>query len=483
MQEAPFLRSPPFPWVAPEVAAISFAGTSRIDDPEALIAAVRAAEVGGAFWSRRGPWRASPPVRTHHPGSDEAIVGWLRGVIVRDGTGGPVASAVLRDAALDRLAAAAYRDPFEGQPIDPHAAVELLGEWHRILVANRPITAATGMAVWKREAIAQFLWDGEGSPAFRPPERALARGGVTVYWPSRVPEDFAGRAGDQGWAVEDGFLRSSGLGAECRPPMSILVDRVGGIYFDPGRASELETLLASQQFDEALLARARVLRRQIVAARLGKYGVDRPGAPLADLPAGRPIVLAIGQVDGDLSVVHGGVGVASNSGFLERVRAEEPDAFILYRPHPDVVAGLRRGRLADPVAAGLVDQVVAGGSLFDLFERCDSVHVLSSLSGFEALLRGCRVTVHGMPFYAGWGLTTDLAPAPERRNRRLSLDELVAGALILAPRYRDPVTLLPCSAEVLVRRLALSAPEQTLVTGFRRALGATRRAVAGGRRR
>jgi capsular polysaccharide export protein len=34
----------------------------------------------------------------------------------------------------------------------------------------------------------------------------------------------------------------------------------------------------------------------------------------------------------------------------------------------------------------------------------------------------------------------------------------VAGALILHPRYRDPVTGLPCPPEVLLERLAAAPP-------------------------
>lgn len=476
----PFLRSPPFPWVPAASAAVSTAGHSSIVDPDALLEAVRQARVGGAFWSAAcDPWRAHGSIRADHPAADEAIAGWLGGAMVRDRHGGAIAGDALRAAALERLSRAAYRNPFTESAIGPLAAVTILADWRRTLEANRPIATATGMAPWKREAIAQFLWDGETTPEFRSPERALAAAGVTAYWPSRVPAGFAERAGASGWAVEDGFIRSNGLGAECRPPMSILVDRAGGIYFDPARPSELEALLASHVFTDALLERARALRALIVDARLGKYGVDRPG-PLPALPSGQPVVLAIGQVEDDLSVLYGGAGVSGNLGFLARVRAEEPGAFVLYRPHPDVAAGLRRGHVADPVAAGLADRVVAGDSLFDLIERCDAVHVLSSLTGFEALLRGRRVTVHGAPFYAGWGLTTDLAPLPDRRDRQLSLDELVAGALILAPRYRDPVTLLPCTVEVLVGRLASAGPDTTLVNTLRRAWGATRR-MAGGR--
>ena len=134
-------------------------------------------------------------------------------------------------------------------------------------------------------------------------------------------------------------------------------------------------------------------------------------------------MLAVGQVDDDLSVVRGGAGVAGNAAFLARVREEEPGAFIVYRPHPDVAAGLRRGRMRRSRKGGAGrSRSLIGGSLLALVERADAVHVLSSLTGFEALLREREVTVHGQPFYAGWGLTRDLAPAirPPRAGARRS---------------------------------------------------------------
>ncbi len=90
-----------------------------------------------------------------------------------------------------------------------------------------------------------------------------------------------------------------------------------------------------------------------------------------------------------------------------------------------------------------------------LLADIDELHTLTSLAGFEALLRRRRVVVYGRPFYAGWGLTADLASAD--RGRRLALEELVAGALILYPRYLDPVTRLPCPPEIILERL--DAPE------------------------
>ena len=123
-------------------------------------------------------------------------------------------------------------------------------------------------------------------------------------------------------------------------------------------------------------------------------------------------------------------------------------------PIPDVDAGHRRGGVSDAQALRHVDQVVRGGGMASLLAVVDAVHVLTSLTGFEALLRGCEVVCHGMPFFAGWGLTRDLAPVPDRRCRRLGLDELVAATLILYPRYLDPVTMLPCPPEILVSRIA-----------------------------
>lgn len=160
-----------------------------------------------------------------------------------------------------------------------------------------------------------------------------------------------------------------------------------------------------------------------------------------------------GQVADDRSVVLGGAGIAGNLALLARVRAANPDAFIIFKPHPDVAAGHRRGALADRVIGRYADMVVHDVATIAVIEAVDEVHTLTSLSGFEALLRHRRVVVYGRPFYAGWGLTTDMTPIP-RRGRHLTLAELVAGTLILYPRYLDPLTGAPCSPEVAIERLA-----------------------------
>jgi capsular polysaccharide export protein len=151
--------------------------------------------------------------------------------------------------------------------------------------------------------------------------------------------------------------------------------------------------------------------------------------------------------------MHGSPVVRSNRDLLRAARARNPDAFLLYKPHPDVEAGFRTGAIPEAEALTLADRIVGGLSIVDLLDRADHVETMTSLAGFEALIRGRSVAVHGRPFYAGWGLTEDLAPGADR-GRRLALDELVAGALLLYPLYLDPVTLKPCSAEQLLDRLA-----------------------------
>jgi hypothetical protein len=83
---------------------------------------------------------------------------------------------------------------------------------------------------------------------------------------------------------------------------------------------------------------------------------------------------------------------------------------------------------------------------------------MTSGLGFEALIRGVPVTTLGAPFYAGWGLTTDLGEVPPRRRARPSLPALVHATLVAYPRYHDPVTGLPCPVEVAVERLAEDSP-------------------------
>jgi capsular polysaccharide export protein len=172
---------------------------------------------------------------------------------------------------------------------------------------------------------------------------------------------------------------------------------------------------------------------------------------------GRRRLLVAGQVEGDASIRFGSPQVHSNLELLQRVREAEPAAWIVYKPHPDTEAGTRSGRVEDGLLRRYADEVVHGVSPTALFGQVDAVHTMTSLLGFEALLRGILVVTWGQPFYAGWGLTDDRLPV-SRRTRRLDLDRLVAAVLLQYPLYADLQRRRLCTAEEVAHALALSGP-------------------------
>lgn len=246
----------------------------------------------------------------------------------------------------------------------------------------------------------------------------------------------------------DRFLRSTGLSASLTPAASLVLDECG-IYYDPTRPSQLErSIAASDGLPAFALRRAAELRRRILAAGVSKYNVKAVALP--DIPEGRRI-LVVGQVENDASIRLGAGEACTNLGLLRAAQMANPDAYIIFKPHPDVEAGLRDGKLG---AQDYSDAVMTNADPVKLIEGCDEVWTMTSLLGFEALMRGKDVTCSGAPFYAGWGLTRDMGPKCSRRGCAVTLDQLVHAALVDYPRYVDRVSGLPCTAELIVGRLA-----------------------------
>lgn len=451
------VRDPLDPWtVFASAALLWFEG----DDPLALLAAIAGKVV--RIFGRTG--RFAPL-----DGFDPRDEGWAE---------------TLETLVADQvIAPAIFHDPFTGDPCEPADIAAMLAHWRALIDGNRAIVAAFGMAFWKRETVTPLLWSGGELPfpsAVAALEGAPAGAQVAV-WKARTPPDVLAALEAGPWTlveVEDGFIRSVGLGADCVPPLSIVVDDLGA-HYDASRPSRLEEMLRHASCPPELLERAADLRALIVHSGISKYGGD--GDAGWSRSNARRQVLVTGQVEDDRSVLLGGGEVGGNLDLLRRVRAAEPEAHVLYRPHPDVEAGHRKGAVADADALAYADEVVRGGSITGLIEAVDAVHVLTSLAGFEALLRGKDVTTHGTPFYAGWGLTRDLAPPCPRRGMPRSLDELVAATLLLYPRYLDPVTRLPCPPELLVARLSTGAGrENRALVGARRLQGKIRKLLGWG---
>ena len=324
-----------------------------------------------------------------------------------------------------------YTDPECGGPASPERLLDWMGLQRRLREGFPAELMAVGFSGWKRASLTRFL----AGSRLRSGGAADARGwgGPVVLWGRQA---WPAAAPGQVLRVEDGFLRSVGLGADLVRPLSWVIDG-RGLHYDARRPSDLEHLLAEADFDEALLRRAAALREQLVARSLSKYNVGTGGwqRPATD----RPVVLVVGQVESDASLALGAPGLHTNLGLLQAVRRERPDAWVVYRPHPDVSARLRAPGQDEDTAARWCDEVAADPPITALLSQVDEVHVLTSLAGFEALLRGRRVVCWGLPFYAGWGLTEDREPTP-RRGRQRSLDELVAAALFCYPRYVSPRT-------------------------------------------
>ncbi|MEH6697455.1 MAG: capsular polysaccharide biosynthesis protein [Brevundimonas sp.] len=376
------------------------------------------------------------------------------------------------DRSLEVLVAAAlivqarYVDPVTGSPSTPEASVSRLVQQRDRARRLAGYSACVGFSPAKRSAVQRLINTPLGETAFfasigAAVSAARERDGRLIVWAGKESPEVAPAAEAASvplWRMEDGFLRSRGLGSDFKAALSAVLDPTG-IHFDGARASALELALEVGQTPAADLARARALRQVLVARGLSKYNLGG-ATPPPDWPTDRPRVLIVGQVENDRSILLGCEVIRTNAALVQAVRERLPDAFLIYRDHPDTVAGNRPGRL-DAGTARLVDARAEGLDITACLDACDTLATMTSLTGFEALLRGKRVMTWGRPFYAGWGLTGDALTFP-RRTRRVDLDTLIAEALIRYPLYVTPDGY-PCEAEDLARQLA--DPEPSTHTG------------------
>ena len=339
-----------------------------------------------------------------------------------------------------------WYDPCLDKLCDFEAAVNQLGAQTRAWREDRKGWSGQNIRLWKRGHFQRFF--GGATPV------KFGASARVLHWGREE------KPRQETTVVEDGFLRSRGLGAELVPPMSLVLDDLG-IYFDPTRPSRLETLIAnSEKLRQGQWLRATNLIAALKKAGISKYNLsgDQP-----ELPPGHRILVP-GQVEDDASVRFGCDDVTTNKQLLMAARAANPDAVIIYKPHPDVEKGLRDGEV--PEASAFADVIASNADINALLNEVQEVWTMTSLTGFEALLRGVKVTCLGAPFYAGWGLTTDLGRTPARRQARPSIEGLVHATLIEYPRYRDPVSGLPCAVETIVERLA-NGPDAKTGLGLR----------------
>ena len=260
------------------------------------------------------------------------------------------------------------------------------------------------------------------------------------YGESRHVRDYAERYKIPIYRMEDGFIRSSLLGASRVTPYSLILDKKG-LYYNTGAESELEDILNKYEFkaDPPLLEQAKEALDLVSALEISKYN-----QPILEKPDELGVktkkrIAVIGQIDNDAAMRFGNVNKWSFEQLLQLAKYENPGSEIYYRPHPEVYKGYQKSRFKQKRVENLAKVISPKEPFVEFLKTIDHVYVINSLSGLEALIRGKTVTVVGKAFYAGWGLTDDRIPM-ERRGRNLTLEELFAAIYLLYPRYLANIT-------------------------------------------
>jgi capsular polysaccharide export protein len=359
-----------------------------------------------------------------------------------------------RNTSIDELVSAAllrypiYFDPIDTKRISIDKAIDRLCSWRREADRFKGRHVCVNISRHKRKTVRLFLdmpWSSVSFiHDFTPQLHKTSANSSRVHW----GKSNSSKAAHPQITIEDGFIRSTGLGSEMAKARSLCIDPVG-IYFDATRPSRLEQILSDALFDVSLLQRAGRLRESIVALHISKYNLAGERFDSASLKTEKPVALVAEQLSDDASLRFGQPIHRSSLELLAAVRKARPDHFILFKRHPDILSGTRRSNCrtldywehADYVLDRKADIAWTG------IAEC---HSATSQIGFEALLRGVTTYCYGAPFYSGWGLTVDSVETG-RRRRKLSIDELVAGALILYPSYRCWRSHLPCEPEDVIR--------------------------------
>jgi capsular polysaccharide export protein len=360
-----------------------------------------------------------------------------------------------RTADIDELVAAAlirfpiYFDPVADKRVGIEKAIDRLCSWRRHMNRFKGAYLCVGFSRHKHPAASLFLHSPRSDVAFA--NNARPAGGRApldlqhVFWGRSDRSDSI----ESRLIMEDGFIRSVGLGSELVRPRSLCLDPIG-IYYDATRPSQLEAILNETDFDEALLHRAQRLRRLIAYSNISKYNLSDQRFDVASLNPSRPVALVAEQMADDASLRYGQPVHTSSLALLAAVRKARPDHFILFKRHPDIVSGTRRSGGSSALDYCEYADYILDRKVDIAWTGIDECHSATSQLGFEALLRGVTTYCHGAPFYSGWGLTVDDVQI-ERRRRMLSIDQLVAGALILYPSYRCWRSKLPCEPEDVIR--------------------------------
>lgn len=224
---------------------------------------------------------------------------------------------------------------------------------------------------------------------------------VIYIWGYKAPDYFIDYIREQGLDIlflEDGFIRSGPNDESGAPPLSIVMDSQAP-YFDTTRPNDLTDLIANFDFDqdgydEAL---AQEMLDYYVAHRVSKYN-HQPYVDVVPIYGikNKKRILVLGQVPYDDSLKYGGgIGITLLD-VVNQAITENPAAQIIVKPHPMTLDDASIVSVLTELDCLILTQSI---HLVDALETIDHVYTITSLGGFEALLRGKKVTILGRPFY------------------------------------------------------------------------------------
>ncbi len=361
-----------------------------------------------------------------------------------------------------------YINPCTGEETDIFYALEFLKENKRINIRNSGKIFCFGFSFWssqfwKRHRMRKFLFSTANEIYFPSNVEQAKRLGINskskiFVWGIRDEKikylkELAYNLKIKISRIEDGFIRSVGLGTDFIFPYSLVLDQTG-IYYDATTSNDLEILLNYYEFDEELIQRTIELKEKIIKNKINKYNVqvqENFNEKIFAKAENKKRIVVVGQVPKDASIKKScEFPINSNYRLLKKVREDNPSAFIIFKIHPDLVSRNRsRDNIPKESFLKYADYIDFKSNSIDLIERVDEIHTMSSLTGFEALIRNKKVITYRRPFYSGWGLTHDKLNISNRK-RKLSLNQLLAVCLILYPTYYNLDINSFCLAEDII---------------------------------
>jgi len=282
------------------------------------------------------------------------------------------------------------------------------------------------------------------------PKNFLSENFVNISWGGNIKHKYESNNIETLY-IDDGFICSNGLTTHLHSPLSLCVD-TKGLYCDTTKPSDLENYLNNYTLSTEDIKRSKNLIKLIKSTGITKYNINYKKDIEINLPKNKKIILIIGQVEDDKSIIFGCNKVKTNLDLIRSVRKYDHNAFIIYKPHPDIIYATRKGKVQKEIALRYVDHIEMQASVLNCMKISNEIHTMTSLAGMEALIHNKKVITWGNPFYGGWGLTQDME-SYDRRLRTLTLEELVFIVYELYPIYWDFKNNTFSTAESTIKEL------------------------------